>query len=362
MVAACFETQAGQIPVVTPTNLTFTVMAGNLTGNSQRYEGPQIRILQAVKPDIAALQEFNATDNSPAGIRSLVDTALGTNYFYFRESSSTETYSIPNGIVSRFPILEAGAWDDVTIPDRGFAWAHLQLPGSNELYVVSVHLKASSSSSSQRVTQAANLTKLVQAAFPAGAWIVVAGDFNTSSRSEAALTTFKTWLSDSPIPTDAASGGHPETNEPRSKPYDYVLPSFSLTNHLTTVVVGGQSFPNGLIFDSRVFTPLSAVAPVQTTDSASPNAQHMAVLKAFQISYTVTNWVTMSAPVLRLIPPRSLQWEGPSNVVFTLQASTNLLAWVDWQAVRPVSPGVTHYSLALTNPAPTPLFLRVRWP
>src|SRR5205814_407560 len=116
---------------------------------------------------------------------------------------------------------------------------------------------------------------------PAGAWIIVAGDFNTDSRSEAAVSTFKTFLSDNPIPSDAESGGDPDTNDPRSKPYDYVLPSFAMTNALTNVVFASHSFSNGLVFDSRVYTPLADVSPVLQTDSS--NAQHMAVLKDFTI-------------------------------------------------------------------------------
>src|SRR4029079_15990474 len=115
----------------------------------------------------------------------------------------------------------------------------------------------------------------------------VAGDFNVDSRSQAAMTTFKTFLSDGPIPTDAQSGGDPDTNEPRNKPYDYVLPSFSFTNLLTASVFPSHSFSNGLVFDSRVYTPLSDVAPVQFGDSS--NAQHMAVLKDFNIVWVATN-------------------------------------------------------------------------
>jgi len=35
------------------------------------------------------------------------------------------------------------------------------------------------------------------------------------------------------------------------------------------------------VFDSRVYTPLSDVAPVLSTDSAATNMQHMAVVRDF---------------------------------------------------------------------------------
>src|SRR6266581_3022218 len=84
------------------TNTPVRIMAANLNGNTQSYQPFAIRIFQGLKPDIVAIQEFNYSNNAPADIRSMVDTAFGTNFSYFRESNSG--YSIPNGIVSRYPI------------------------------------------------------------------------------------------------------------------------------------------------------------------------------------------------------------------------------------------------------------------
>ena len=60
-----------------------------------------------------------------------------------------------------------------------------------------------------------------------------------------------------------------------------------MTNSLTSVVFASHSFPKGLVFDSRVYTPLSDVAPVLQLDSG--NAQHMAVVKDFVVFGTSTN-------------------------------------------------------------------------
>jgi hypothetical protein len=38
-----------------------------------------------------------------------------------------------------------------------------------------------------------------------------------------------------------------------------------------------------LVFDSRTYEPLAEVAPVKRGDSAGPNMQHMAVVRAFAI-------------------------------------------------------------------------------
>ena len=65
-------------------------MASNLTsGNNQRYETPGLDILQGLKPDIAAMQEFNVTNqfgiNTTAAIGNMVAATFGTNFSYFRQ-------------------------------------------------------------------------------------------------------------------------------------------------------------------------------------------------------------------------------------------------------------------------------------
>jgi endonuclease/exonuclease/phosphatase family metal-dependent hydrolase len=351
-----------QMPVITQTNVVIRVMASNLNGDSQKYGPPQLRILQGLRPDIAAMQEFNYSNNTPAQLRAFVDTAFGTNFVYFRETSGTETYSIPNGIVSRFPFVNVGNWDDTSIPDRGFAWAQIDIPGTNNLYVVSVHLKASSGSESTRATEAANLKALIQANFPANALVIVAGDLNTQSRStssEPCLTTFYTFLSDNPVPTDAESGGDPDTNLNRNKPYDYVLPGFSLTNALTNAVFASHSFANGLVFDSRVYTPLSDVAPVQFNDAT--NCQHMGVVKDFSIPASVTNFVTVPQPLLVMQIPGVIRWLGVSNLAYTVQARTNLTD-TDWFSLGSVSSATTNYSFTNFSPGVAQQYYRVTYP
>ncbi len=362
VVAESRSLPAAPVPLPCQTNLTFTVMAANLTGQSQRYEDPQIRILQGLKPDIAALQEFRYGHSSPAEIRAFVDRAFGTNFFYYRESSTAEDYAIPNGIVSRFPIVDAGCWDDVVIPDRGFSWARIQLPGTNQLYVVSVHFKASSGADNtlKRATEASNLLALIEANFPGEAWVLVAGDLNTGSRGDQALATLKTFLSDAPIPTDATSGGNEKTNLDRDRPYDYVLPCFAMTNRLAPLVIGGQSFSNGLVFDSRVFTPLAAVPPVQTGDST--NCQHMAVLKALQIPAVVTNWIDIPPPRLTLNYGGVLRWTSHSNLTFRVQAASNLADTNNWTPCGSATSGTADYSFATLPCAAASRFYRVTCP
>lgn len=351
------QAQAQVAPVLVATNVTFRAMAANLNGNVQSYQPFALRIFQGLKPDVVAIQEFNYSNNTQTAFRQMIDTAFGTNYVYFRENY-TANGNIPNGIISRFPIIASGSWADTlqSQPNRGFAWAQLDLPGTNDLYVVSVHL-LSGAGPTARASESANLKTLIQSNFPSNALIIVAGDCNISSTSEGALATFKTFLSDAPIPTDALSGGDPDTNAGRNERYDYVFPSFSLESNRVATVIGTQTFSNGLVFDSRVYSPLNDVAPIQMIDSS--NAQHMAVMKSFKINYTITNFVTVPSPTLTLNSTNIIRWQGVSNVTYSVQTSTNLPAFV---TVGTATSTTTNLSFTNQSSGTWQRFFRVVYP
>src|ERR1035437_6598499 len=104
-------------------NVNVRVMAANITsGNGQSYETAGIDIFQGLKPDIVAIQEFRYNSSSASNnLRTLVDAAFGTNCTFFCQSG----FNIPNGIVSRYPILASGSWTDSLVSDRSFAWAQI---------------------------------------------------------------------------------------------------------------------------------------------------------------------------------------------------------------------------------------------
>src|ERR1017187_5461058 len=85
------------------------VMAANLNGNTQSYQPFALRILQGLKPDVVCIQEFNYAStngvdvNDPLAMREMVNTAFGTNFFYYREPFNGSG-DIPNGVISRYPI------------------------------------------------------------------------------------------------------------------------------------------------------------------------------------------------------------------------------------------------------------------
>jgi hypothetical protein len=145
------------------------IMAANTTSGTQsEYESPGIRIFQGLDPDIVAIQEFNVTH--AGGRRAFVDEAFGTNFHFMVEPGSD---SIPKGVISRWPIVTSGQWDDPQVPNRDFAWATIDIPGHTNLHVVSVHLHNSGGSSSRNI-EAGILVTQVLATFPAGDYIVLA--------------------------------------------------------------------------------------------------------------------------------------------------------------------------------------------
>jgi endonuclease/exonuclease/phosphatase family metal-dependent hydrolase len=256
------------------------IMAANLTsGTGQSYDpGHGIRIFQGLKPDVVLIQEFNYKMDTDADLRAMVDTAFGPSFSYYRQPAGP---NIPNGVISRYPIKSAGVWDDPLTADRDLVWARLDVPGPTDLWAVSVHLLTSSSS--DRAREANTLVGFILAQVPSTDYLVIGGDFNTDSRNESCITSLgRVVVTDpmaAPYPVDQTGNGN--TNMARAKPYDWVLAGLHLNPLRTAVVVGGSNYPGGLVFDSRVYTPLAEAAPVQAGDSGAKGMQHMAVVKDF---------------------------------------------------------------------------------
>ncbi len=267
------------------------IMAANITsGSHSAYEGPGINIFQGLRPDIVMIQEFNYNSGSR---RDLIDTAFGTDY-YFCVGPRTGASDIPNGVVSRWPIKSSGWWNDTWVSNREFVWAVIDLPGEKDLQVVSVHLLTSSSSN--RDNEANQLKNYVQTNFDDSHYIVVGGDLNTDTKSEACIITFNSFLHQvsTKMPMDRLYDFN--TSEPRSKPYDWVMPNQILDSCFTALTVGSWNYPNGIVFDSHVFNPLSEVSPVQYADSHVSGMQHMAVMKAFDIPVVTPSPVSTPTP------------------------------------------------------------------
>lgn len=255
------------------------LMAANISsGTSSTYDsGEGIRIFQALHPDIALVQELNYKSNSDADLQELVTTAFGAGYTYFRETGM----QIPNGIVSRYPIASSGQWTDPQVDNRGFAYAKISIPGPHPLWAVSVHLLTTGST--QRNNEATALVAQLGNIVGSGDYVAIGGDFNTDKRTETCITTFAQVV-DTKGPYPADQQGNDATNATRIHPYDWVLVDARLGALQVPTNIGDNQFASGLVFDSRVYTPLSEVAPVKQGDSDATNMQHMAVVKDFFVS------------------------------------------------------------------------------
>lgn len=276
-----------------PTGPTLVVVSANTTsGIFQQYEGPGDRIFQAIAPDVVGLQEFNVPD--AGGRRAWVDRVFGTQFDFYVEPGNEQ---LPTGIISRYPIIAAGQWADSQVSNRDISWATIDIPGQINLHVVSAHFVTSSSG--VRNNEAGILINNVTTQFPPGDYIVLCGDLNASARNEAAITTLKSVFSDARIPVD--QNGNFDTNANRNDPYDWVMPNATMeTRHISTTIAG-INFPNGHVFDTRVWGG-GVPGPALASDSGASGMQHMAVIKTFR-------------PVVDQIPP-----------IITLTGGTVILA------------------------------------
>jgi endonuclease/exonuclease/phosphatase family metal-dependent hydrolase len=345
-------------PIPTGTSLTpsghLRLLAGNLTtGNDQAYLTPGIHIFKGLQPDVAMIQEFNVGGNTTAELRTFVDQGFGTDYTYARGAASEQ---IPNGIVSRYPILASGEWIDTQVANRAFLWAQIDIPGPIDLYAISVHLL--STGSSERSAQATELKQHIQA-LPAGAYVVLAGDFNTDSRTEACITTLAPVLTTTaPYPVDQSNLAN--TNENRNKPYDWVLVNSNLQPLETGVTIGSNVFAHGLVADTRIYTPIADLAPAVASDSGALNMQHMAVVRDFALPVAPPATVTVTSPnggeTWAAGSRQTIAWTSTGVTNVSVELSTDGTTWTTLSASTPASAG----QLAVTAPSVATTAARVR--
>ncbi|MBQ8037137.1 MAG: endonuclease/exonuclease/phosphatase family protein [Proteobacteria bacterium] len=277
------------------TTVKLRVMAANITsGNYQAYSpGHGTRIFQAVKPDIVLIQEFNYnnTNDSRDALVGYVSSTFGPEFEFTRGRGS-----IPNGVISRYPIIESGYWASNEITNRDWDWAVIDLPGPRELLVVSVHLSTDRNAREMPVL-IQNIQNKVSADSKKGQayFIMIGGDFNTSSRNPVIQHMSDVFVTGAPYPVDQKSNDG--TNANRGKPYDYLLCSPDWCKYEIPVEIGthtgNSAYPNGHVFDSRVYsktkvgsgTELDYVPPVEANDSGASNMQHMAVICDFEYTY-----------------------------------------------------------------------------
>jgi endonuclease/exonuclease/phosphatase family metal-dependent hydrolase len=190
------------------------------------------------------LQEFHYGNKTDADARKWVDLAFGEFYFY------REPRALPNGVISRYPIVASGTWTDSSVSNRGFAWARIDVPGTRDLWAVSLHFLTSNASA--RNTEAQELVAFINANVPAGDYLALGGDLNTGSRTEACINTLAGVVyTVGPFPADQANNTN--TNASRATPLDWVLADNDLRARQVPLQLGANAFTNGLVFDTRVY-------------------------------------------------------------------------------------------------------------
>ncbi len=273
---------------VTTGLVTLRVMAANTSsGNYQSYDdGEGIRIFKAVKPDIVLIQEFSYGENKPADIETFVRNTFGNEFVYSRGSGS-----IPNGVISRYPIVETGSWSGSDIPDRKNEWAVIDIPGDKDLLAVSVHLHTKSDIQQKNMDElVANISEKLK---DQDYYVVLGGDFNTAGRDEVKKRLGSLFATEGPYPVDQLC--HDGTSADRKKPLDWVLASKSFDAFKTGTTIGETTYEGGHVFDARVYDSLNAlckVAPVKADDCGpaadaqknETNIQHMAVIRDFELT------------------------------------------------------------------------------
>jgi endonuclease/exonuclease/phosphatase family metal-dependent hydrolase len=333
-----------------PGDTRIRLVAGNISsGNAQAYELPGIRIFQGLAPDVAMIQEFNVTTGT---IRGFVDQAFGTQFAFVRGALGSQ--QIPNGVISRYPILDSGEWTDSEVSNRDFVWARIDVPGPIDLFAISVHLLTANAS--ERNIEAGELAQHIQG-LPSNAYVVLGGDFNTDTRSEPALGTLAPVLvTAGPNPADL--GGSGNTNANRNKPYDWVLVSPALDALETPTTIGAHQFTDGFVADTRVYTPIADLAPALASDSAATNMQHMAVVRDFLLPGTAAPSLQITSPnggeVWQAGTPRTITWTASGVAHVRVELITGGTIWTvsdstpasDGQITLTVPPVVTSAAFA----------------
>lgn len=360
LVAACGPASQSQSESDDSTQSTHSLsgtrlrlVAGNITsGNGQDYSaGHGQRIFQGLHPDVVMIQEFGyGADDEPA-IRGFVDATFGPEFSYVRGASK----QIPNGVISRYPIISGGDWNDTLTTNREFTWAQIDLPGPTDLWVVSVHLLTTGASN--RMNEANQLIAYLRANVPDGDFIAIGGDLNVGSRSEGTLSNFSAEVVTSgPWPADLK--GNTNTNEARKKPYDWVMVSPGLSALAIPTVIGNNSFANGFVADTRVYSPIADLAPALSSDSDATSMQHQAIVRDFEVPGTATASVRVSSPnggeVFAAGTTQTIRWSS-SNI-----SSVDVSVSLDGTHFSTIASKVAGNSVEWSVPATATTAARVR--
>ena len=267
---------------ITPTGnyVDIRFMTANLTtGNYQNYDnGDGIRIMKSVSPDIILVQEFNYN----AGHRAMTDLVCGTSCTYFVGATYAVGNEIPNGIISRYPLLSTGSEQSPKYDNRGWDWAIIDIPGDKDLLVFSLHLHSKQEKAEfYEMDELARFIK--EKASEGDYYLAFGGDFNITYRETAEEAFAGIGVIDAsyfPIDQD----GNDDTNNNRNKPYDWIVFNKTLNRMEIPITIGTHTYSHGHVIDTRIYDSyheLHLLPGVEANDSNG--SQHMAVIRDVRI-------------------------------------------------------------------------------
>lgn len=310
------------------------------SGSNQNYNGGEgIRILRGLDADIVLIQQLNYSTSTYANFAT---TTLGPGAEFYRG-----TGSIPTGILSRYPIVQAGEWTDPLVMNRAFSWAKIQIPGNRFLWAISVQL---STIQANRANSIAELITRIQQDIPPQDYLVVGGNFNCDSRTEASFASLGAVVTiPANFPVDQA--GNSNTNAERDRPYDNLLFDADLQALVTPTIIGANSFPNGFVADTRVYTPITDLAPALANDSAAHF--RMAVVRDISLGARPIE-ITASSFTVAPSPLGQITFTSEAGMIYWVQASSTLASG-SWQGIGGITApagSATTFQIVPSNPAP----------
>ena len=336
--------------------LTYNVHGNGLTNWSTNMWRVQAigRQIQYLNPDIVTFQEIPVTNNCTAQVQDFV-SAFRPGY-YLATNSVDDGY-IHSVILSRYPVVASRSWlHGVDLGPWGYAGAdpspyftrdlfeaEIQMPDFPQpLHLFTVHLKANQDpdSAAKRAAEASAVSNFFAAVFlpsHAGEPYILSGDMNedvlkpdlaglapvrrmANPSTGLQITTPVNLLTDS----ERTWSIQDDDFGPITR-YDYILPCAALSSNIVSAQV----------FRTDLMNPLPANLYSNDDKVAS---DHLPVFMAFAnpfnrpfrlLSLRLTNQVV------------TLIWESQSNLLYNVEASSNLMNWtplvVDLAATGPQS-------------------------
>lgn len=266
-----------------PSVVDIRIAISNTTsGIYQSYDpGHGIRLMQGVNADILLVQECQYGSNTSSDLQAFNNLLLGSGYY------SIGSGSLPNCIISRYPIINEGSIVDPAVSNRDIRWAVVDIPGYTNLIAYSVHFSTDLSSAYTAFELIKDhVSSQLAASEPGNYYFMVGGTFWGNLSTTSSMLANSVFEMPTSLPMD--DYGVTGTNAARSNPDDYLIFDASLNNlEIPTTYGDGNLYQSGMVFDSRNYDQTTLdwwFSPTLTTDSGALNMQHMIVVRTVSIS------------------------------------------------------------------------------